>query len=133
MTYWTVTTEQKKSVEEHELWQKDDMVIRRITGFRWGKFCVTTEDDEPPELDQFDGPGGDAVNMHDCGYDTEMESMDDGWYGDVIWPDAMSQEEQDLLEELWEEEYYDGWEGQGWSQYETEVWFSGPLEIIKVE
>ena len=35
MTWWKVKTLDKKSVEEHEFWQKDDMVIRRITGFRW--------------------------------------------------------------------------------------------------
>jgi hypothetical protein len=39
-------------VEEHELWQKDDMVIRRITGFRFGTWTVETNDNEPPVLHQ---------------------------------------------------------------------------------
>jgi len=131
MATWEVSTTEKKSVEEHELWQKDDMVIRRISGFRWGTWIITTEDDDPPELDQSEGPGADSVNMYDCGYDSELVSLDDGWYGDVIWPDDMSEEERDRLDELWEEEGYSGWEEEGWVQYETECWAAGPLEITK--
>jgi hypothetical protein len=131
MTTWTVSTTEKKCVEEHELWQKDDMVIRRISGFRWGTWTVETEDDDTPELDQTDGPGADAVNMYDCGYETELVSLDDGWYGDVIWPDDMPDEERERLEQIWDEDWSAGWETEGWLQYETECWATGPLEITK--
>lgn len=137
MATWTVSTKDKKSVEEHELWQKDDMVIRRISGFRWGTWTVSTVDDNPPQLDQEYGPGQDAVNMYDyCDHNVEeieLDSLDDGWYGDIIWPDDMPDEERERLEELWEEESYDGWEGDGWINYETECWASGPLEIERAE
>ena len=133
MAYWTVSTKDKKSVEEHELWQKDDMVIRRISGFRWGTWTVETSDDKPPVFEQLDGPSGDAVNMYDYFEDNieniELEMLDDGWYGDVIWPDDMSDEERERLEELWEEDGYSGWEEDGWINYETECWASGPLEV----
>ena len=135
MAYWKVSTRDKKSVEEHELWQKDDMVIRRITGFRWGTWTVETNDDEEPILKQDSRPGGDAINMHDyCDENVEnieMEMLDDGWYSDVIWPDDMDEEERERLEELWDEESYSGWEEDGWVQYETECWASGPLDIEK--
>ena len=36
MATWTVSTKEKKSVEEHEMWEKDGQVIVRISGFRWG-------------------------------------------------------------------------------------------------
>lgn len=137
MATWTVSTKDKKSVEEHELWQKDDMVIRRISGFRWGTWTVETSDDNPPVLNQDAGPGGDAINMYDYFEENveniELEMLDDGWYGDIIWPDDMPDEERERLEELWEEESYDGWEGDGWINYETECWASGPLEIERAE
>jgi len=133
MTYWTVKTVDKKSVEEHELWQKGDMVIRRITGFRWGSWTVETNDDKPPVLLQTEGPGGDAINMYDyCDENVEnieLDSLDDGWYGDVVWPEDISDEERERLEELWDEDGYDAWEGEGWYNYETECWASGELEI----
>lgn len=137
MTWWTVKTTEKKSVEEHEFWQKDDMVIRRITGFRWGTWNVKTEDDTAPTFELVAMPTGnadeDSVEMHNIDYEGELESLDDGWYEDIIWPDDLDEEEQERLQELWDEESYDGWEGEGWSQYETEVWFWGPLEITNAE
>ena len=133
MTFWTVSTQNKKCVEEHELWQKDDMVIRRITGFRFGTWTVETNDNEPPVLHQTDGPSGDAINMYDyCDENVEsieLDMLDDGWYGDVIWPDDMPEDERTRLEELWEEDSYSGWEGQGWINYETECWATGPIDV----
>ena len=137
MAWWKVKTLDKKSVEEHEFWQKDDMVIRRITGFRWGVWNVETGGDDPPEFERVAMPTGnadeDSIEMNSIDYEGELESLDDGWYGDIIWPDDLDEEERERLQELWDEESYDGWEGEGWSQYETEVWFWGPLEITKDE
>ena len=137
MTWWTVSTQQKKSVEEHELWQKDDFVIRRITGFRFGTWSVETNDNEPPVLNQDSGPSADAINMNEYFDENvesiEMEMLDDGWYADVIWPDDMPEDERERLEELWEEDSYSAWEGEGWVNYETECWATGPLDIERAE
>ena len=65
--------------------------------------------------------------------DVELDSLDDGWYGDVIWPDDMPEEERERLEELWEEDSYEAWEGEGWVQTETECWVYCDLNIEKVE
>ena len=63
----------------------------------------------------------------------EMEMLDDGWYADVIWPDDMPDDEQERLEELWEEDSYSAWEGEGWVNYETESWAMGPRDIERAE
>lgn len=133
MTWWTVSTEHKKSVFEHELWQKDDWVIRRITGYRWGTYLIETDDDNPPVLDQTDGPSADGVDMNNTEYNYDLDNLSDGWYEDFIWPDEMPEEEQDRLLAIWEEDGYGGWEEEGWDQYDTEVWFHGPLLIEKHE
>ena len=135
MAKWFVETVNKKCVEEHELWQKDDMAIRRITGWRWGSWLVETSDDNPPDFVFDSGPYGDACNINEEWPDNvesvELDSLEDGVYDDVIYPDDMSEEEQERLEELWDEEYYDGWEEDGWEHYDTECWVSGDLSIEK--
>ena len=121
---YTVSTIEKKSVEEHLLWQKGDYVIRIITGFRWGTYYVNSE--EEPELNidhQFNG-----VNMNDVD-DSEMEYLDDGWMQQIEFPDDMDETEKERLEILWDEESFEGFEREGWNNYDTEVWFFGPLEI----
>lgn len=123
---YTVSTIEKKSVEEHLLWQKGDYVIRIITGFRWGTYYVNSE--EEPELNidhQFNG-----VNMNDVD-DSEMEYLDDGWMQQIEFPDDMDETEKERLEILWDEESFEGFEREGWNNYDTEVWFFGPLEIVK--
>ena len=143
MAWWKVSTATKKSIEEHEMWQKGDMVIRRITGWRSGTFNVQTTDDNPPNFELVSVPCGnaddDAVDMYDCCENniesSELEETSDGWYANIIWPDDLDddEDEQDRLIELWDEESYDGWEEDGWVNYETQMWFWGDLEITKDE
>ena len=138
MATWTVKTQDKKSVEEHEIWTKDGKTIRRITGFRWGSWIVETSDDNPPEFEFTEVPNGngklDSIDMNNC-YENnienvELDSMVDGWYGDVQYPDDMDEDEIERLNELWEEEGYDAWENEGWYLDETEAWIWGQIEIL---
>ena len=137
MAYWNVSPADKKSIEEHELWQKDDLVIRRITGWRSGNWYVTTSDEKEPEFEKVATPFGtldkDSVNMNDCCEnnieDVEMLETWDGWYSDVIWPDDMDDEERERLEQLWDDDSYSAWEEDGWINYETEMWVWGDLDV----
>ena len=97
MTTWVLKTLEKKSVEETEFWTKDGQTIKRITGFRWG--TVYCESDERPDID-LTNPDGLEVFATD--YDFELDSLDDGWYGDVEYPEDMSDEERERMDELWD-------------------------------
>lgn len=137
MAQWRVSTKEKKSVEEHEMWEKDGQVIVRVNGFRWGTWDVTTDDDDPPEFEREATPGGtddlDSVDMYSNGYDTDLVSLDDGWYGDVIWPDDMDDNERERMDELWSEDAYEAWESEGWTQTDTECWAWGEFEIERID
>lgn len=135
MAVWRVSPADKKSIEEHEFWSKDGFQITRITGWRTGSWLVTTSDDSKP---QFERNEDGAIDMNCCSgnniEECEMEETWDGWYGDIVWPDDFDdEEEQERLTELWDEESYDGWEGEGWIQTDTEMWVWGDLEVEKVE
>lgn len=134
MTTWVVSTTDKKSVEEVEIWVKDGQTIKRTTGFRWGSFVVETNNDEPPE--DLDPENPDGVDMYGYFSDNaedgaELISLDDGWFSEVEYPDDMPEEERERLDELWEEESYSSWEDEGWYNSDTECWFYGQLEIKK--
>lgn len=140
MARWMVNTLNKKSVEEHEYWTKDGNTIIRVTGFRWGSWIVTTTDDEQPQFERVRNPLGnedeDSINMYSCFdnniEDTELNSLDDGWYLDIVYPDDMDEEEQERMNELWDEDSYEGWESEGWLQTETECWTDSELEIERM-
>lgn len=127
MATWTLTTLDKKSVEEHTIWRKGDLQIVRIDGYRWGTY--TCDSEQAPEID-LENPDGLLVNELE---DFEMSSLDDGWYGDWEFPEDMSEEEQERLLNLWETDWYEGLESDGWSNDECLVWFYGPLSLEKSE
>jgi hypothetical protein len=124
MATWVLTTEEKKNVVEIEFWTKDGHTIKRSTGFRWG--TVYCESDERPDIDL---ANPDGLEVFATDYDFELDNLDDGCWVDVEYPEGMTQEEQDRMDELWDQEGYDAWEGEGWSQDDTETWFHGPLSL----
>ena len=134
MAWWKVSTIEKKSCEEREIWTKDGKTVTRINGFRWGTFSVETTDDNPP--DGITTENDDGINMYDHSGDNieqiELDSMDDGWYGDYEYDGFEDDELQAFTKELEEaDDYYEFLEENDWYNEETEAWLSGPLEITK--
>lgn len=138
MANWTIKTHYKKSIEEVEYFVKDGMTIVHRTGWRGGSWNVTTNDDNPPEFEFSQVPGGndaiDSIDMNNCYVnnieEVEMNETWDGCYDDTEWPDEIDEEEQSAIEEKMEEEgYYTAFEENGWTHDETEMWIWGPIEI----
>lgn len=140
MAKWKVSPYYKKSCEEHEHYTKDGMTIIRRTGFRGAAFIVETNDNNPPEFRFNYVPGGDgkldSIDMYNCSQNNienvELDTMWDGCWEDIDWPENMDEKEQERLQELIEEEgdIYNVLENQeDWSQCETQAWIWGPILI----
>jgi len=134
MTTWTVSTTEKKSCEEREIWTQDGKTIVRINGFRWGTFTVETTDDNPP--DGITEANQDGIDMYShCGDNIDsinLDSMADGWLGDYEFDGFDQQQEQAIREAIDEaDDYYEYLEETGWMLDETEAWLLGPLEIVR--
>ena len=132
MAWWKVSTTEKKSCEEREIWTRGDQQITVVNGFRWGTFNVETTDDNPPE--DLDPENPDGVDMYSFSADNvenvDLDSMDDGWYGDIEYSDNITEEEREAIQEgIDEEGSYEYLESNGWSNDENEAWLYGPLEI----
>jgi hypothetical protein len=139
MANWKVSTYFKKSCEEHEYYVKDGQTIVRKTGYRGCSFFVETNDDNPPEFEFDFVPGGDdkkdSIDMYNCTYNNienvELDTMWDGCWEDIVFPEDMDEEEQERLMEVIEEHgVYDALENEeGWTQTDTEAWIWGPILI----
>jgi len=124
MATWVLTTKTKKNAVEKQFWYKDGKVIIREEGYRWGKFYC--ESDERPDVDL---ANPDGYELGGTDYDWELDNLDDGCWADWTFPDDMSEEEQEEIQEAWEEDFYEGMEAKGWSNDDTEYWFYGDLEL----
>jgi hypothetical protein len=65
--------------------------------------------------------------------DWELVSLDDGCWAEWEWPSDMGDKEQERLEEIWDENYFEGLEEEGWSQDDTEYYFQGPLKLVNLD
>tara|TARA_R110000868_G_scaffold251083_2_gene507811 strand:- start:553 stop:972 length:420 start_codon:yes stop_codon:yes gene_type:complete len=136
MATWTVSTTEKKSCEEREIWTKDGKTIVRTNGFRWGTFIVETTDDNPPEgITEANKEGIDMYSHSGDNIDSiNLDSMDDGWSGDYEFCGMDEESKQAISDEIDEaDDYYEYLEENGWMLDETEAWLFGPLEITKEE
>ena len=140
MANWIVKTYHKKNVEQHEHFIQREGNGRIVVkdGFRWATFRVTTTDDNFPEFEFEEVPGGngdcDSLNLFSVAgpniEESEMISMDDGGcWGDIEITGVSDEEEEELLEFI-EENGAWALEDEGdWYLDETECWVWGPIEI----
>lgn len=122
MATWTLSTAQKKSAIERQIWYKNGVIMHREEGYRWGTFYC--ESDTKPEID-LSNPGGFELSYDE--YDWELDHLSDGCWADWEFPEDMSEEEQERIQALWDEDSYQALEDDGWTLQDTEYEFYGPL------
>ena len=143
MAIWTIRTHYKKSCEQHEYFYNrkiDGAEIIVKDGFRSAEFTIETTDDEFPDIQFTEVPGGDgkkdSVDLFSLNGDniegTELvEMFDGGCWGDIEFK-GLTLEQEEELEELINEEGAWALEEHGdgdWYLSDTECWVWGPLEI----
>jgi len=126
MAIWRVQNYHKKNAVERQIWIKDDVTVIKEEGFRWGIW--ETESDEQPDVD-LENPDGWEPDSDEW----EFIEMVDGCWVEWIFPDDMDEEEQERIQALWDEDSFEGMEGDGWVNDETEFWLYGPLELTNVD
>lgn len=124
MAIWKITNQHKKSAVEKQFWTKDGVTVIKEEGFRWGIWSC--ESDEQPDIDLENSEGYELMSTD---YDWEMEEMIDGSWVEWTFPDDMDEEEQERIQELWNEDSFEGLEGDGWTNDETEHWIQGPIKL----
>ena len=125
MSTWKLSTLQKKSCTQIEFFKKGDLVAQREIGWRW---CWARYK-EKPDLSDYDQEK-DQIELYALGDIDDME-QDDGCWEEWTWPDDVDEEEAERLEEIYNEEYDEGLENEGWELDDTEYWVSGPLELTE--
>ena len=127
MAVWSVKPDWKKSIIERQIWTKEGVAgyIGIETGWRWGEFHVTTEDDTPPDLVA-------GVDIYNCDYECELVSLDDGcWEESDI--DVLDEELRNELETFLEDNSVHDLEELGWSCDDTEMTIDCDMTIEMIE
>lgn len=119
---WKVSNREKKNVTQIETWTNGELTATREVGWRWGNWKYDTK----PDLSIYDE--NDQHDVYDFGDVTDSE-LDDGCWAEWRWPDDMDTDEIERLEGIYDEEYDEGLENEGWSLDDTETFVTGPLDV----
>jgi hypothetical protein len=143
MATWTIRTHYKKSCEQHEHFYHRNLDGAKVIvkdGFRFAEFNIFTSDDNFPEIEFTEVPGGDgkkdSVDLFSLIGDnidsTDLiEMYDGGCWGDVE-IEGVDEDEEERIRELINEEGSYALEDDGdgeWYLSDTECWVWGPLEV----
>ena len=128
MARWQITNYHKKNAVERQFWHQDGREFIKEEGYRWGIW--ECESDERPDID-LDNPDGYELTVTD--YDWEMQEMTDGCWVDWTFKEGFDEEEQEQIQALWDEEYFEGLEEAGWYNEETEHWIFGPITLKNLD
>lgn len=127
MAIWEVSPTYKKSITERQYWTKDGETIVYEIGWRWGKFEVITETDDPPDIYE----GIDIFSLPE-GCELGEWETDDGWWEDKDFSE-LSEETTLIVEEFLEENSIYDLEGEGWVMEECEMLIECPAEVKRIE
>lgn len=125
MATWQIKNYHKKNAIERQFWSKDGVIVTKDEGFRWGTW--TCESEERPDIDLANSDGYEILG------DWDMDEMDDGCWVEWSFPDDMPEEEQERIQALWDENWFEGLEEDGWVNDDTEFWIFGPLELTNLD
>ena len=112
MAVWSLKPTWKKSLIERMYYVKGDNKVMIETGWRWGEFTVTTDDDNEPNIEA-------GADLWDCGYDVEMVEMNDGCWEEHDTSEC-DEETTEWLETFFEENSWMDLEEHDWIQTEAE-------------
>ncbi len=128
MARWQITNMHKKSAVERQFWNQDGREFVKEEGYRWGTWeCESTE---RPDID-LDNPDGYELTATE--YDWEMIDMLDGCWVEWSFDVSFNEEEIEAIQALWDEDYFEGLENEGWFVDETEQWIYGPITLKNLD
>lgn len=144
MATWTIKTHYKKSCEQHEHYVQRNGNGRILVtdGFRFCEYTIETNDDNFPQFEFIEVPGGDGKrdsldlnslygdNIESCEL---VEMFDGGCWGDVEIEGLEEDEEEELREFISEEGAYALEDEGDWYLEDTEVYVWGPLSVTNDE
>ena len=127
---YKVSTRYKKSVAEVEYYTKDGKTVAYTTGWRWG--YVTLLVPEGTDLAaELDAENNEVLEIDDLEYEVYDREMDVGCWDEWDYGE-LDDDEIAAIDEAFEEEgdaYSALVDILGWEQNDSELSFSGPLDI----
>lgn len=118
-----VEPKQKKSILQVDVYEGEGKTFRRETTFVSG-YAVIDADSKDIDAKNKDGLKISRYNIEDHDYQDGAACF---WYFD----DSFEESEQQKIKDAWDQEWEEGLNNLGWFLMDQDVFFHGPLKIVK--
>ena len=122
--------EHTKCVIEVESWKKDDFVVKRSIGWRYGRILVGgfTEEEIQEAIKERDSLDRVCVSEK---FDFIDQKLQDSFTDDLSFPEDMPEDEINRINNLFLEEGETTFEQEGWEIYDTDLYFVSKIKITE--
>jgi hypothetical protein len=125
MANWLLSNLVRKSAIDVQIYEKDGVVISLEEGYVWVQWSCESE--TRPQIDLNNNKGFLISEVND---NWEIDEMGDSAWVTWNFPEGLTANEQERIQEAWAESYNDAMDDLGWERIDGQQWLHGPLKLI---
>ena len=122
----------QKCVIEEETWKKNETIITRAIGWRFGKIIINESSEKEITKALKDRNDWDRVCVSDK-FEIIDQKLQDSFQDDLSFPDEFNEKESNKLSKLFSKKGESIFEQEGYEIQDTKLYFEANIKIVKTD
>jgi hypothetical protein len=122
----------QKCIIEEETWKKNEIIITRAIGWRFGKIIINESSEKEISKALKDRNDWDRVCVSDK-FEILDQKLQDSFQDDLSFPDEFNEKESNKLSKLFSKKGESIFEQEGYEIQDTKLYFEANIKIVKTD
>ena len=122
----------QKCIIEEETWKKNEIIITRAIGWRFGKIIINESSEKEITKALKDRNDWDRVCVSDK-FEIIDQKLQDSFQDDLSFPDEFNEKESNKLSKLFSKKGESIFEQEGYEIQDTKLYFEANIKIVKTD
>ena len=122
----------QKCIIEEETWKKNEIIITRAIGWRFGKIIINESSEKEITKALKDRNDWDRVCVSDK-FEIIDQKLQDSFQDDLSFPDEFNEKESNKLIKLFSKKGESIFEQEGYEIQDTKLYFEANIKIVKTD
>jgi len=122
----------QKCIIEEETWKKNEIIITRAIGWRFGKIIINESSEKEITKALKDRNDWDRVCVSDK-FEILDQKLQDSFQDDLSFPDEFNEKESNKLIKLFSKKGESIFEQEGYEIQDTKLYFEANIKIVKTD
>jgi hypothetical protein len=122
----------QKCIIEEETWKKNEIIITRAIGWRFGKIIINESSEKEISKALKDRNDWDRVCVSDK-FEILDQKLQDSFQDDLSFPDEFNEKQSNKLSKLFSKKGESIFEQEGYEIQDTKLYFEANIKIVKTD